>query len=180
MGSQKNTLTETKSTMIEDTIKERTESYGDFTDNATVAQLLKDAIQMETNYPNMPPYMRESLDIICSKISRMVTGDWKHADNWLDIQGFAKLSLDRLNESRPYIYEDDNGLLGGDEDDLPTEPLSFTKWREGLGYEESSHPDYDYNLRGMCYGHSSVYGMYKEYLDARLNNDGKSTKVDES
>ena len=116
MSSQKNTLTETKSTMIEDTIKERTESYGDFTDNATVAQLLKD----------------------------------------------------------------DNGLLGGDEDDLPTEPLSFTKWREGLGYEESSHPDYDYNLRGMCYGHSSVYGMYKEYLDARLNNDGKSTKVDES
>ena len=69
---------------------------------------------------------------------------------------------------------------GTDEDDLFRKPLSFETWREGLGYEESSHPDYDYNLRGMCYGHSSVYGMYKEYLDARLNNDGKSTKVDES
>ena len=142
--------------MIEDTIKERTESYGDFADNATVAQLLKDAIQMETNYPNMPPYMRESLDIICSKISRMVTGDWKHADNWLDIQGFAKLSLDRLNESRPYIYEDD----------LPREPLPFSEWE---AWQTSF-----YGCRPLF-----MREMHKEYLDSFLNNDGKSTKVDE-
>ena len=128
--------------MIEDTIKERTESYGDFTDNATVAQLLKEAIQMETNYPNMPPYMRESLDIICSKISRMVTGDWKHADNWLDIQGFAKLSLDRLNDETRHKPN---------EDDLPTEPLPFEKWE---AWQTSF-----YGCRPLF-----MREMYKEYL----------------
>ena len=128
--------------MIEDTIKERTESYGDFADNATVAQLLKEAIQMETNYPNMPPYMRESLDIICSKISRMVTGDWKHADNWLDIQGFAKLSLDLLNnETRPE----------SNEDHLPTEPLPFSEWE---AWQTSF-----YGCRPLF-----MREMYKEYL----------------
>ena len=138
--------------MIEDTIKERTESYGDFTDNATVAQLLKDAIQMETNYPNMPPYMRESLDIICSKISRMVTGDWKHADNWLDIQGFAKLSLDRLNETRPYIYEDC----------VFAEPLSLEEyakskgfWREDEWWVSTGPPISIYTMREMYEEHKS-------------------------
>ena len=156
--------------MIEDTIKERTESYGDFTDNATVAQLLKDAIQMETNYPNMPPYMRESLDIICSKISRMVTGDWKHADNWLDIQGFAKLSLDRLNETRHKTNEDY----------LFAKPMSFEKWCEYEGWEEVWDGLWEKTLSDLCYTSERVPELHKKYLNSFTNNDGKSTKVDES
>ena len=97
---------------------------------------------METNYPNMPPYMRESLDIICSKISRMVTGDWKHADNWRDIQGFAKLSLDLLNDETP---------PKPNEDDLPTEPLPFSEWE---AWQTSF-----YGCRPLF-----MREMYKEYL----------------
>tara|TARA_R110001606_G_scaffold93896_2_gene208382 strand:+ start:1616 stop:2065 length:450 start_codon:yes stop_codon:yes gene_type:complete len=141
--------------MIEDTIKERTESYGAFTDNATVAQLLKEAIQMETNYPNMPPYMRESLDIICSKISRMVTGDFRHADNWRDIQGFAKLALDLLNA-------EDEPRFEFNEDCVFAEPLSLEKyakskgfWREGEWWVSAGPPISIYTMREMYEEHKS-------------------------
>jgi len=42
--------------------------------------------------------MVESLDLICTKLSRIVTGDCNHQDHWLDIAGYATLISDRLKE----------------------------------------------------------------------------------
>jgi hypothetical protein len=40
--------------------------------------------------------MKESLDLICNKISRIVNGDpWYH-DSWHDIIGYARLVEERL------------------------------------------------------------------------------------
>lgn len=148
--------------MIEDIIKERSDSYGEFRENATVAQLLKEAIQMETNYSNMPPYMRESLDIICSKISRMVTGSYKHEDNWVDIQGFAKLALDRLREDKDY-EENKSWTWGGCENCLPREPLSFERFTKHKGFGLSELGNW-HSDSGFV-SDETMQVMYKEYLE---------------
>lgn len=87
--------------MIEDTLEERGKSYGEFKENAKIAQHLKQVVRCANNWSNMPDDMREAVDMICSKISRMVTADCNHIDNWTDIQGYAKLVEDRLLEEKP-------------------------------------------------------------------------------
>lgn len=41
----------------------------------------------------------EALEVIASKISRMLTGDPQYRDNWHDIVGYAKLVDDRMAEA---------------------------------------------------------------------------------
>lgn len=42
--------------------------------------------------------MKEGLDLLTLKMSRIVTGDWQHADNPHDIAGYAKLMEDYCND----------------------------------------------------------------------------------
>jgi hypothetical protein len=44
----------------------------------------------------MPAHQKESLEMIASKIARIVCGDSNHHDSWHDIGGYAKLVADRL------------------------------------------------------------------------------------
>lgn len=78
------------------TLSERGSSYGDFTDNAQVAQQLKNAVRTGRAWVAATGAQREAIDMILSKISRLVTGDPAHKDSWHDIQGYAKLAEDRL------------------------------------------------------------------------------------
>lgn len=43
---------------------------------------------------------KEALDNICQKIARVVNGDQFYEDNWVDIQGYAKLALDYIREHK--------------------------------------------------------------------------------
>lgn len=76
-------------------LKEREKTHGDYCLNASVAQALKDAMR---NGPlsELPSVHRESLDLICTKISRIVCGDHNEPDHWTDIMGYAKLVLKTL------------------------------------------------------------------------------------
>lgn len=76
---------------VEDVIAERASTHGDYTEQAKGAQALKSIIQSMPNYKNMPPHMKESLDLIATKISRLGHGDFNHMDSWLDIAGYAHL-----------------------------------------------------------------------------------------
>lgn len=80
---------------LDDTLKARGQTYGDFTDNAAVAQEIKDAVRRSPHYNNLRPIHKEAIDVMASKISRIVTGDPEYADNWQDIQGYAKITQDR-------------------------------------------------------------------------------------
>ena len=84
---------------IEDTLQERGNSYGEFIDNAECAQSIKHAMKRTRNWGNMGFDNQEALDIIASKISRILTGDAEHLDSWHDIQGYAKLVEDRISKS---------------------------------------------------------------------------------
>ena len=84
--------------VVEDTLIERGKNYGDFTDNADYAQRIKQAIYDSKNWHNMPTYMQEALDLIASKIGRMLSGDPFYLDNWHDIGGYTTLVEQRIKQ----------------------------------------------------------------------------------
>lgn len=85
-------------TSLEETLEARGNRYGEFKENAEVAQKLKAVFRESRNWEYLEPYQQEALDIIASKISRLLSGDPNYPDNWHDIQGFAKLVEDRLSK----------------------------------------------------------------------------------
>lgn len=80
----------------QDTLKERQERYGEFVDNATIAQNLKDELRTYKGWDGLTSDMKEALDMIQTKISRILSGNNAYPDNWHDIQGFAKLVENKL------------------------------------------------------------------------------------
>jgi hypothetical protein len=64
-----------------------------------MAQRLKNVIRLtdiERRGGTLPLDHQEALDMIASKIARIVVGDYDHIDSWVDIAGYAKLVADRL------------------------------------------------------------------------------------
>lgn len=82
---------------IEETLAERGSKYGSsYLVQSSTAQALKVAMQNTPNWSNLSPDKRESLELIATKISRMLHGDSEYHDNWHDIIGYAKLVADTL------------------------------------------------------------------------------------
>lgn len=79
-------------------LTERNATYGDFTLNANASQALKSTYRAHCR-GGLVPLHYEALDLICTKISRIITGgnlSAYHADSWDDIAGYAKLVADRV------------------------------------------------------------------------------------
>lgn len=76
---------------IEATLAERQSTYGDFTHVANTTGQLMSIIRNSKNGQTMPYAHDEALHMICSKIARIVNGDFNHKDSWHDIGGYAKL-----------------------------------------------------------------------------------------
>ncbi len=81
---------------IENTLSERGARYGDFAHHAKIAQDLQDVARGTEGWARLDPTQRQALTVICDKIARILSGDPDYADNWHDIQGYAKLVEDRL------------------------------------------------------------------------------------
>lgn len=79
----------------EATLRARGDKYGDYTMMAARAQRIKELFETSPNWHAMPDWHRETLDMIATKLSRILCGDFNHADTWHDIGGYAKLSEDR-------------------------------------------------------------------------------------
>jgi transposase-like protein len=76
-------------------LDERAATYGSFEDVAGFAQEMKNAIRM-CNNSELDDDQIEALDMIASKIARIVNGNPNHIDSWIDIAGYATLVADRL------------------------------------------------------------------------------------
>ena len=94
---------------IENTLAERGNRYGDFTDHARLCQDLKavmatfavvqntpNGVSVHLPWGDLPATHKQALEVIADKIARILSGDPNYADNWHDIQGYAKLVEDRL------------------------------------------------------------------------------------
>lgn len=82
--------------MIEEVLNQRQATYGSFTKNAEVSQMLKYFMTQGTNYKQMPVAHREALEMIVHKIARIVNGDPNYIDNWIDICGYSQLVIEEI------------------------------------------------------------------------------------
>ena len=80
-----------KTKNIEQTLAERKTTHGDFSVGACGSQMIKAAMRDSPNWDELPDYMKESLEMIASKISRILSGNYNHVDSWHDISGYASL-----------------------------------------------------------------------------------------
>lgn len=71
---------------------ERSRTHGDYEVNAAVSQKLKGFMHGHPGWFNLSPKQRESLDLIATKIGRILAGDPNHADHWNDVAGYARLN----------------------------------------------------------------------------------------
>lgn len=87
---------------VEKMISTREATHGDYANTARVAQLLKKVIALELNdreYRGQPPLtdrQHESIDLICTKLARIVSGDSGFGDHWRDVSGYAKIAIDEV------------------------------------------------------------------------------------
>lgn len=77
--------------VVGSTLSERQGTYGFFEGQATFAQELKEQLRSAPGWDALSPPMRESLDMVCTKIARILFGDPAHQDSWHDIAGYATL-----------------------------------------------------------------------------------------
>ena len=79
-------------------LQERALQYGTFVSLAKTAQEFKSVLYRELGSRNkrLADDQAESLDMIMTKIARVINGDANHVDTWNDIAGYAKLVAERL------------------------------------------------------------------------------------
>lgn len=76
----------------------RGDQYGVFMQNADTAIKIKGAMHnaIARNDMHLYPDQLQALDMIASKMSRIVNGNPNHTDSWIDIAGYAMLVADRI------------------------------------------------------------------------------------
>ena len=85
-------------TNVDAILDERAGNYGPFATQATIAQRLKHVAHTAAGEQGktFATDQAEALDMIFSKIARILNGDPNHLDSWTDIAGYATLVADRL------------------------------------------------------------------------------------
>lgn len=83
-------------TYANQTLNDRAKQYGSYERNALIAQSIKAAMRNSPNWIWLQPCQRESLELIATKISRILNGNNNHVDSWKDIAGYATLVEDAL------------------------------------------------------------------------------------
>ncbi len=78
-------------------LNKRETTHGDYVTVSTLAQKLKANIRHHV-LSELTKDQRESLDMICSKIGRICSGNPNEVDHWRDIAGYAELVVTRLEK----------------------------------------------------------------------------------
>lgn len=86
----------TEKELLESLLNERGNRYGEFDTQTTTAQGIKTFLRDTPNWKNLEAAKREALELIATKISRIMHGDPNYKDSWEDIAGYAKLIADKL------------------------------------------------------------------------------------
>jgi len=76
---------------IDKTLKERGSRYGDFKEHCRITQNIKESMKDSPNWEDLPPEMKESLEMTAHKVGRILNGDPAYKDSWHDIIGYTRL-----------------------------------------------------------------------------------------
>lgn len=82
-------------------LNEREKTHGDFEDVSRVAQDFKTIIWAMQETHGLPWLHKEALEMICTKIARIVCGDHNEIDHWQDVVGYAQLALNHIKKESP-------------------------------------------------------------------------------
>jgi len=74
----------------------RSKTHGDFSSVASISQRIK-LICRQNCGPGFDLAMLESLDMIATKIARILAGNPREIDHWADIEGYARLIRERIS-----------------------------------------------------------------------------------
>lgn len=85
---------------VNDTLKERGRTYGDFADVAHRAQSIKGVIRCGKTWTRMASCQREAMEMMANKMARLLEGSPNHVDSWHDIAGYAQLVVQYLEGAR--------------------------------------------------------------------------------
>ena len=83
---------------VTNTLKQRKKTHGEFTETAVIIQALKGVMRQSKNWDTLTPAQKEALEMNQHKIGRILCGNPNHKDSWYDIQGYAKLGEDSIND----------------------------------------------------------------------------------
>lgn len=84
--------------MIEETLRDRQSSHGDYHEQAELACALRDTMATGVCWRSLTKVEKDALLMIAVKVSRILTGNPHAVDHWHDIQGYAALvELDLRN-----------------------------------------------------------------------------------
>jgi len=75
---------------------EREKTHGDFRITASLSQQMKNVFTSMESYNKLSYVQRECLDMIATKIARIISGDPNHEEHWVDIAGYAKLANENV------------------------------------------------------------------------------------
>lgn len=86
---------------IENVLRERDATYGDFRAVAYCSQSIQSHLRLDDLSKRYNDSQREALQMIALKLARIVIGDANHRDSWIDIAGYAKLAADSIEKVEP-------------------------------------------------------------------------------
>lgn len=76
---------------MSDILNERQKTHGDYYDTAAYAQHLKEVMRRGKNWTLLDDIQRETLEMVATKIARMLSGNHLYLDNVVDIIGYMGL-----------------------------------------------------------------------------------------
>lgn len=85
-----------KANPVDEILQVRAQIHGDFSLDAATAQMLKKILRECENWERLSSVQREALEMICTKLSRIMVGNPHHKDHYDDIAGYARLVAQRL------------------------------------------------------------------------------------
>jgi hypothetical protein len=76
---------------INEILDQREKTHGKYADVSKLSQTLKEIIRDTPNWDKINDGQKESLEMICNKLGRLLSGDANFRDHWDDIGGYAAL-----------------------------------------------------------------------------------------
>lgn len=80
-------------------LAEREQTHGNYSQTAQTAQMLKRLIRHAPSYADMSERQKESLEMIATKLARIMCGNPHEDDHFRDIAGYALLAIKGQNNA---------------------------------------------------------------------------------
>ena len=80
-----------------DLLNDRQKTHGDYYNVASTAQALKDEMRRGKNWKILDDMQRETLEMVATKIGRILSGNPHEVDHWKDGAGYFQLIVNACN-----------------------------------------------------------------------------------